>query len=206
MVHNLILASLTGQLSDADAANCLAWVANFTASNTAIAQLPALVNPPPAVWKEMWRRPRGREWARRIAFRDLTLGEYVRVPVYLAAAETMRQSALPDAATPQQEDVIWKLVEDMHAAYLDGRLQQMHVVPVAFTWKGTPNVPGFGWKEVAAQLDPPLRASLAYLFAQRYLRLGKPDEAANFLRTAVADATPDSAVHQLAQESLDDLP
>jgi tRNA A-37 threonylcarbamoyl transferase component Bud32/tetratricopeptide (TPR) repeat protein len=202
MVHNVILGSLTGRLTDAEAAHCLNWVTSFTAGNAAVSQLPALVNPPPAVWKEMWRRPRGRMWARKIAYRDLTLAEFVRVPVYLTAAETIRLSALPNPPSQAQEEVMWNLVADMHAAYLDGRLRETHAVPVAFTWKGTPNVPGFGWKEVAATLDPPLRSALAYMFAQRYFRLGKAKEAADFLRTAVQDAPPDSDVRRLGEDEL----
>jgi hypothetical protein len=141
-------------------------------------------------------------WARKIAYRDLTLAEFVRVPVYLTAAETIRLSALPNPPSQAQEEVMWNLVADMHAAYLDGRLRETHAVPVAFTWKGTPNVPGFGWKEVAATLDPPLRSALAYMFAQRYFRLGKAKEAADFLRTAVQDAPPDSDVRRLGEDEL----
>jgi hypothetical protein len=40
------------------------------------------------------------------------------------------------------------------------------------------------------------------MFAQRYFHLGKAKEAADFLRTAVQDAPPDSDVRRLGEDEL----
>ncbi len=155
----------------------------------------------------MWRTPRGREWARRHAFRDLTYAESARAPAFLVVSEAIRQQISADPLTKEQDDLIWQLVEGFYFAYLedpDGAAEQL--VPLAATWfgKGSPTILAHAWQSVAPKLKSSVRGPVAYVFGLRYrLKLKKPaKETAVFFQTALADAPPESAL-RLAQEELD---
>jgi hypothetical protein len=163
-----------------------------------------VVKPSAEVMRQMWLTPRGREWARRIAFRELTFAEYVRVPMFLGMAEHMHQSAIPGKLSPEQDEILWGLVQSIYYAYVAGKFKDGHMAAFGFLWKGIA-IPGFGWAQVKPALEPAGRAALAYLFGHRYLRLGKPDQAADFFRSAVAEAPAGSPVRGLAQAELDHL-
>ncbi len=211
LLHLLILGSLTGELSDRETDDALIQLftlgdglASPRDSNSPVARLAKMLDLRPAVFREMWRTPRGREWARRIAFRDLGYADYVRVPIFLCAAEYAHQAALPGKLSPEQDELIWKWVQDSHAAFLAGQIKPNHLLALGSVWKGL-NIPGFGWTQVARALPPAWRGPTAYLFGHRYLRLGKPKEAAAFFRTARDDAPANSALRRLARAELERL-
>jgi tetratricopeptide (TPR) repeat protein len=207
-VHNLILASLTDDLSDRDAEMCLAWLfqlgeRNSPANSMLRGWAPSAAQLRP-VLAAMWQTPRGQEWARKIAFRDLSYREYVRIPAFLLVAELLHHMALPPGPPSAEQDaLLWQLVQDGYAAYLDGKIGNDLFAAFGLILKGHPNLPGLGWKKVADSLGPSLRGPIAYVFGQRYLRLHKPNEAAEFFRAARDSAPADSPLRRLAQAELD---
>jgi hypothetical protein len=74
---------------------------------------------------------------------------------------------------------------------------------MGLAWKGITNV--LGWAGVAPTLPPDLRGALAYVLGHRYLRLGRPEDAAGLFRTAVADAPAGSPLRKLAEAELQRL-
>src|SRR6266446_860274 len=201
VVHNLIMASLTDDLDDAEAAAMLGHLVAAAGGESLVAGFVKLVPVPPRVWREMWRTPRGRGYARQIAFRDLPFADYVRLPVYLTAAELMHQGALPGTLSPDQDQLIWQLTQDVFAAYNQGKLSNVQILQAAAAWKGTTNV--FGWDGLAPTLNRALRGPAAYLLGQRYRRvLKRPDAAAAFFRTARDDASPASLLERLVRAEL----
>jgi tetratricopeptide (TPR) repeat protein len=205
VIQHMILTSLTDRVTDQDAARYLSLLSSLAGTGTAAGKMARLMPVPPAVFKGMWRSPRGREWARRYAFRDLTFAEAHRVPAFLLVAEILRQGALPVPPSPEQDDLTWKLVEDTYWAFLDGTVREPHLLTVAFVWKGSPGIPGFSWQGLAPTLGPGLRGPLAYVFGHRYLRLGRPKEAADFFTQAAAAAPADSPPARLSRAELDKL-
>jgi hypothetical protein len=137
----------------------------------------------------VWQTPRGRSWARKIALRDLSCAEEVRVPAFLALHELMRQFAPPDGPmAQQQDDLYWELVQDGYNSYLDGKSKEAQFLAWAFVMKGQPNIPGLGWRELSRSIPPHVRGPLAYLFGRRYLRLNDAANARKFFEAALADA------------------
>jgi hypothetical protein len=96
LLHALILASLTNDLSGQEAEHVYAWIFTLLGRDPLLAGSVRQIGMTPAVIRDMWRSQVGREWARRFTFREMSFAEYVRVPVYLAAMEWLRQGASPE--------------------------------------------------------------------------------------------------------------
>jgi tetratricopeptide (TPR) repeat protein len=204
VMNALILASLCDDLSDAEAETVLARYLAAVAGDSPVAAVKAAYPIPPAVLRGMWQSPRGREWARRFAYLDLSFADYLRVPGLLFLAEAVREEGLPASVSPDQDALVWKTCEDTFAAILGGKLTKTQLVQLLLTWKGTMDF--FGWRSLAPTLAPALRGPVAYVVGHRYLRLERPRDAATLFQTALADAPPDSPLHRLAQAELDRLP
>jgi tetratricopeptide (TPR) repeat protein len=207
-MDGFIVASLADSVSEDDAKACirslqemaggkLAW---SLPESTVEAMLP--VKAVASVLRGTFRNPLGRQYARKIAFREMPFAECVRIPPMLVAYELVRQGAFPEGPTPEQEHLCWEAIEEgFQAASVDNKLGGSQFVQLGFTWKG---MTGFvGWSGVAPSLPPSLRGKVAYVMGHRYRRLGRPDDATRFFQTAVSDAPPKSPLKVLAQAELD---
>jgi hypothetical protein len=200
------MGSLADDLTDADAEG---WIA---AAGLSPANLPTVTGKSlnkflrPSVFRAMWRSQRGQDWARKLAFRDVSFADHIRAPMFLYGMEMLHQAALPPGPlTREQDELLWQLVQDVYQAYLARQLTEKHLVMVGLVAEGIPHLPGLGWKELSASLVPPLQGSVAYLFGQRYLRLNKREEAAGFFRDALSVAPPKGSLRDLTQAELDRL-
>lgn len=200
LVANLMLGSLTGEMTDAQAERLSAQLLKSFAGGSAISVIKDLVKLPPVVMREMWRTPRGREIARQIAFREVSMAGYVHLPALVLTTETARQTAFGGQWSPAQEGLIWQMMEETASRYLGGKLNASQMAAMAMTWKGVTNF--LGWGGLAPSLEPAYRAQLAYLFAHRYRALNKNDESLMFLRTAATDSEAGSALRRVAEEEL----
>jgi hypothetical protein len=158
----------------------------------------------PRVLREMWRSPRGRELARRIAFRDLTFPDYVQAPVFLWAAETMHADALPEQLSADQQALLDELIRELWSAAAHQRISSVQAIGLFQAWQG--DLSWFGWSGATARLDPALRGPLAYIGGHRMRRLSKPKaDVIRLFRTAWNDAAPGSRLRRLAQAELESL-
>ncbi len=202
-----ILIGLTDQMSDADIEKLVARVVvavSKTTSGGGAAGFARLFRLPPGLLRAAWRSPRGRDYARRIAFRSLSFAETVRVPILLFWTELLHQGTMPGPLTAEQDALLWQVSGDLFATYMAGKFATPQVVSLGLTWKGTTNF--LGWGGLAPALAPNLRGPLAYVMGQRYLRiLNKRNEAEMFFRIALKDAPADSALRRLSQTELDRL-
>jgi serine/threonine protein kinase/tetratricopeptide (TPR) repeat protein len=153
--------------------------------------------------REMWRTPRGRKYAWKITFRELSLVRALSIQVLLSVAEGIHQGAFPGKLTRDHDDLIWQLVEDLYAAHTSGKLKEADLFPMLPTWTGTTTL--FGWSSVAKVMrsQPHIRGTLAYVYGHRYRRLNQPAQAIKFFRAALVDAPPRSKLARLAQAELD---
>jgi hypothetical protein len=145
----------------------------------------------------MWRTRRGRGWARKIAFGDISLSDYYLVPLFLLGAETLHQKALPGKLSPDQDELVWGLVRQTHGAYVAGRLRQEQIVLVVALWKTRSTL-----MLKNAGLEPGVRGPLAYLLGCRLAWEKRPAEAAALFRDALAASPPGSPLRRLAQAEL----
>jgi hypothetical protein len=202
VMYYAIMASLSGELSDAEAHVILQKLLEAT-GETVVGKLAGTVNVQPAVLREMWRTPRGRKIARQVVFLDVTPQESIRLPLYLFATEKFKHDSTGQTATAEQEDLFWQAAIAYGDAALEGKLSVLQIGQLGAAYKGTTNF--LGWSGVAPTLEPPMRALAAYGLGLRYIALKRPEDAAMFFRTAIADAPADSPLKRLAQESLDGL-
>jgi WD40 repeat protein/tetratricopeptide (TPR) repeat protein len=192
-----MLAALADKLSPAEGDAILETLVGRSSGLEHVALVKQQMSLPPGILRDMWRTPRGREWARRQAYQDLTYAESLRLPLLVLSAEYSQQSALPRELTREQEEVLWTATERLYLAYMEEKVLMPQLVGIGLTWKGTTNF--LGWGGVSLTLDPSVRGPLAYVLGHRYLRLDKPAEALTFFETAARDAPADSTLRRLAE-------
>jgi tRNA A-37 threonylcarbamoyl transferase component Bud32 len=201
-----LLASLSGELTREDARKIVEGVFATLAGNFPLFHLfTKQLFPPDEVagtLREMWRTPRGREYARKIVFHELSYVRSLSIQVLLSVAEGIHQGAFPGPLSTEHDQLIWKLVEDIYASHCAGRLKETDLFPMLPTWTGTTG--GYGWAKVASTLksQPDIRGMLAYVYGHRYRRLNRPAQATTFFRAALADAPPGSTLARLARAEL----
>jgi WD40 repeat protein/tRNA A-37 threonylcarbamoyl transferase component Bud32/tetratricopeptide (TPR) repeat protein len=202
----LILASLTDTLTDAQADQISAWLQPNMGFDSRALHSRKLFQVPSSVYRRQWQTRRGREYAKRIAFGELTWPEECRVSMQLCAAELIHQGAFPGLPSREQEDVVWQLVQLGHEQHSVGKVTWVQALPLAATWLDKPGRI-FGWASVRGSLDPSLRGPLAYVFGKRYLHVFNkpPKDVIPFFQTALKDAPAGSSLHTLAQKELDAL-
>lgn len=152
--------------------------------------------------RAMFRTIRGRDLTWKLAANELFTADEPQALAVLFGHEFLRQGAFGGVYSPEQDEVFWQVAVDLHRALTrDGTLTAVQAGQLGLTWKGTTNL--LGWGGMAPTLPPALRGPIAYGLAHRMLRLNKPADAANMLRTAAADAAPDSKLQQLAKRDLE---
>jgi WD40 repeat protein/tRNA A-37 threonylcarbamoyl transferase component Bud32/tetratricopeptide (TPR) repeat protein len=194
LIHGLALASLADELPDARAEEIYRELMDRIAGDSPLALAGGVARVPPSTLREMWRSPRGRDCARRIAMLDLSGAEYYRLPLLLMAYQHTSQGSL-ERPTPEQDQLLWQLGGDFYEDYAAGKLNMPQLVNLGLAWKGSTGL--LGWQGVRASLDPRIRGPLAYVLGHRYRRLGKPEDSATFFREARDDAQPGSPLQRL---------
>ncbi len=204
-LHFMILGSLADELSEAETEDLIKALAKRESADSPFSILRVLPLPASVyeALRTMWRTPRGRELARKVAFREMDFGEYARQPLLLAACQFFKQGAMGEDIPREQEELLWQLAGDGHSAHLSGKLSVLHMAQLGLAWKGRTDL--FGWAGVAPALDASLRRRLSYVLGHRYLRLKRPEDAADFFSAAAAAAQHDSVVYRLARQQLGKL-
>jgi tetratricopeptide (TPR) repeat protein len=156
-----------------------------------------------AVAKERYRSPRGKEFARRIAYRAVLIPEGAEMLFALTIYEAFHQGAVTGNLNAEQDALLWKLTTDMFQGYLKGKFSEVQGFQFAQAWIGTTNV--LGWGGLKPGLDAGVRGPLAYVLGHRYRQLKKPQEAADFFKQALADAPEKSALREQAQAELEKM-
>jgi hypothetical protein len=202
----LMMASLADELPDARADAVMKRVAaELSARDDRFGgAFTRLIHFPPGVLREMWRTPRGRDYAAKIGFQSISFADIIAASPCLLLTELVRQGAWQGPYGADDEELFWGLTQDLFRSFAAAELGNAQLVALGLTWKGSS---GFlGWGGLAPKLAPERRGRMAYIFGQRYARaLHKPDEAAAFFRTALADAGPNDRLRRLAQTELDRL-
>jgi tRNA A-37 threonylcarbamoyl transferase component Bud32 len=159
---------------------------------------------PPQTLRQSWRTPRAREWARRIALKDLTLAEYVRMPIFLFGTEYLRHAIGAEPSSTDHEQMIWDWVNVSYDAYQANKVREHQLLIYVSVWQGV-DLPGFGWANLAPELDPAIRGPLAYFLGRKQASANRTDAALRFFRSARDDAPADSPLRRLAQAEIDRL-
>jgi len=200
----LMLGSLSGELLEADANEFVRMVGAGNSGGSLVSMATSLVTPESIAegMREMWRTPHGKEAARNFAFETIPLRERTSLPVVLLGQTFFRQKAFEGILSTAQDQTLWDFVAEGHSRVLEtGTLKASQLMQLALTWKGTTNF--VGWGGVAPTLPKEFRAKAAWVFGHRFMRLGKPVEAKQFLETALKDAPPNSELSRIVQQDLE---
>jgi|GEM_PF-1618710 len=197
VMANLMLASLSDAISDEQADKLADHLMRSFAGDSTFSVVKGAFRLPPSVVREMWRTPRGRDAARQLAFREVSMQEQIRLPVLVVASEIVRQTAFGGQWTDEQEELAWNVAAESYRLQSEGRLSAAQTIGMAMTWKGRTDF--LGWGGLAPALEPGYRAGLAYLLAHRYRALNKREESLRFFDTALADSPPESMLHRLTE-------
>jgi hypothetical protein len=200
MLDHWMMSSLADSLSDDDANRIWQGLLARASSDPLMTQLSSALQISPAVMRGVWTSPRGREFARRMAFLDIEPVDYLRTPSILVLYEKLRRDLFAGQPTTEEDDAIWLVVTRLAQMHFDGKLNKSQVLQLALTWKGTTGV--LGWAGVAPTLPPEIRSSVAYVMGMRYLKLSKPDDARRMFDTAREGSQDGAAVHSLAEQEL----
>jgi tetratricopeptide (TPR) repeat protein len=151
------------------------------------------------ILSRMWQKPRSRAYARAMALRQVSFGEYYRLQLLAAVTEGCRQLALPDA---KYDDLLWQIATEIYNSFVDDRLTFEQCLYLAGMMVGQKYLWG-GVKEPIGKI-PGARARIAFLLGHCYLRRDDPASASSFFQTAVDDAT-DDVLRNLARQQLNQL-
>ena len=211
ILYNWIMASMLGEMSDAEAKEIQSQLFAFSG------QSPILMNifqqiVKPSFLKGTWQSGGGREMARRIALRDIPFPEFAKAPAVYGAVSIVRETCMPGGSLdPDQEKLAVKTAEDFFLSHLlTGQLDFLLLSSFNSVMKNDPQRGKAGWEDIRARLKsaPRARGTLAYFFGQRYLKLGKPDGALSFFQGALQDALlepKDDLLERLARIDLERL-
>ena len=122
------------------------------------------------------------------------------MPLQLAGATILRLNGFGGTISVEQEDMIWRTMESLFdEIVLNGRVKATQIAQLGLAWKGVTNF--IGWGGVAPQLEPEMRAQLAWLMAYRALLKGNSSQAVTYFETVIRD-TKDTSLRQLAEADL----
>ena len=198
LVYDLMMASLTNDLPESELDSLLKQFQSAVGEESMFGKSSVLIRPSAATLRKAFQTPRGREIARRIAFRQVSLPEYLRLPAYPLGAQFLIDGAGLVAPTPDQETLVWKLIEEGGEMYFRGQIPPTMIVSIGLAWKGQTGFLGWG-----GVLAPNIRGPAAYLIGLRYVRvLKKPADAVKLFQTARDDAVPGSPLRTLAEAEL----
>jgi hypothetical protein len=195
-------------MTDAEAEQLLAGLTAFAGKDNPVFN--KLMRP--SMLRAAWRTSRAREIARHIAYRDVPFTDIARWPLFIGWIRFVHEVCFNGAEplSPDQEELLWKMSEEIYLAYREGTLTDRYLLPFGAIVAGNPNAPGMGWREVAILLEkqPRLRGPLAYVFGQRYVKKGDPKTGLMFYKAAASDADRDPSyplLQRLAKTEIDAL-
>src|SRR5262249_7703276 len=170
MLHDWIMASLAEDMTDADAEELLAGLISFAGKDNPVFNKMMR----PSMLRETWRTPRGRDIARRIAFREIPFSDIVRYPLFLGWIAFLHEVCWTrgEAMSADQDELLWQMSSEIYVGYRDGILNERYFLPFGAIMAGNPHAPGMGWREIALMLQkyPKLRGPLGYICGLRYLK------------------------------------
>ncbi len=200
-----ILASLTGEITETDAARVISRVNATLADISPIAVMMANGAFPISfvteVMNETWRTPRGHEYARRIAFRDISYREFFGIQMPLTVAAGSHIGSVPGELSAEHDKLIWDLSYDMYRQFAAGKIGEETYAAGVLAWMGQTGP--FGWGKLAKDFEPSVRGPLTYVLGQRYFnKLHKRDLALSMFNAAKTDAAAGSLLDQLVTAAI----
>lgn len=203
MIDYWMLASLTDSLSDSEADALQSKLFDRLTSDPLLSQLSSGLRISPAVFRNVWRTPRGRKLAKQVAFFEMEPVEHFRTPPLMLVYEKFRTDLFDGKPTADQDEVCWQAPLHLVESMSSGTIGPPQALQLILAWKGTYG--NLGWSGAASRLPDELRGPAAYLMGIRYLKLGRPAEAADMFRMSAKTARAEGPIRTLAEQELKKL-
>ena len=164
-----------------------------------------------AIMEKTCTTPRGREFARKLALRQVSLRDYIVEPLRLNLDAAVHVSAIdrefsfrPDSPSPETDRLVWEAVRGLTAAYDNRQLSDVDVTQIGLSWLGLVD-PATTWKALSSHVGAGLSPLIAYGFGRRCLKLAKDQSAVAFFREVVGALPPEHHTSRLARAELEHL-
>ncbi|HLW68539.1 MAG TPA: protein kinase [Gemmataceae bacterium] len=211
MTHAVMLGSLTGQISEKEAVDVFKAATTGTGITDRFFQDFAKDMLPPkylqAICLEAYRSDRGREWAKRWAYRQggfkALFGDAVHVFFY----EAIRLGCWEGRPVPKElDEILNKGVDDLFRLFEEGKIREDNeAVAILRIWRAELDDPRADWTSIAATMEPDLRNPMAFAFGMRYVQMKKPYAGRPLLKEIMDREKPGTFLHKLAKEELEKI-
>jgi hypothetical protein len=211
LVPQLIQAGLTKDLSEEEGKAIFDRILDSVLSDKVLADTARAFadRSTYTAYATMWQTERGRRLARQYVLHEIAFPEAVRWPVFLYLHEVVRQQAFGGTFTDEQDDLVWKMLQDSFALVRDEKLSKRGILPLGGIWQSKlsllPTFPTWGPVAEAVKNFPEVRGPLAYVLGKRRLQLEDKSAAGSFFQAALADAKSNPKLQHLTQAELDRL-
>jgi hypothetical protein len=211
MMPQLIQAGLTGDLNAEEGKATLDGVLDSYAGSKGLGEAAGAFAGEPSTctaFGTMWQTGRGRKLARQYVLHEIPFPEAIRQPVFLIAHEVVRQQAFGGTFTDEQDQLMWKLLQEAYALVRDGKLNKTRMLPLGLIWQSKlAAVARFSWGPVSQELERyrGVRGLLAYVLGRRCLQMGDKTTARFFFEAARQDAGSDSVPPGLVRAEIERL-
>ncbi|MCE9567323.1 MAG: protein kinase [Planctomycetes bacterium] len=202
ILHALTRAPLDD--ADQDINDCF-FVERLTADMPKLAEFMKLASLYPRLTSLPWNTLRGREIARRIAFRQLGQLETYRLVLVFGAYHAIRSGLGSRALTTEEDEFVYQTVRQAFEAYSAGTIPPAAVMPLAGTW-GEGDLSEFGWKGSSRSLPPDLRGAFGLILSLRISdHFRRPEAATQLLKQLVDDPAATAECRRLATSTMNRL-
>ena len=209
------MGSLTNQFDESDLLRCLSAATSEQLGAPLQAALQRGIFPNDlisSIIRNTWQTPRGQAVVRNM----FCIGREIRYyggdepPADLIAIgmEVVRRLVtgsedLSVQLSAEQEAVAEEMLQEVFAAYFDGRIGEQHLIQFGLAFKGFTNI--LGWKGLASRLPDEVRGPMAYVLGCHQMRAGRYPAARELLDAAEQDAAASPRVKMLAQQAKQEL-
>lgn len=160
-----------------------------------------------SILNRSWSSDRGHDFAREIAFRELSFAEFSTLQIRLWLYETLTIAVAgprgkEDRLTPQQKDFLWEFVDEACRDFRSGALAEATIVDLVLLGVGDKELKDF--QIIAAGVPEKLRASIGYILSRQFElnlnRLADGQQLLGFARDNIAESySPQSIENLIAQ-------
>jgi predicted Ser/Thr protein kinase len=209
------MGSLTNQFDESDLLRCLSTATSAQLGAPLQAALQRKIFPHElisSIIRNTWQTPRGRAVVsnmfcigREIRYRDSSEppADVMAIGMEVVRRLVTGSADLSVQLSKEQEAVAEDMLQEMFAAYFDGRIGEQQLIQFGLAFKGVTNI--LGWKGLASRLPDEFRGAMAYVLGCHHMREGRYAAAKELLDAAEQDATAAPSVKVLAQQAKQEL-
>ena len=209
------MGSLTNQFDESDLLRCLSTATSEQLGAPLQAALQRSIFPHDlisSVVRNTWQTPRGRAVVSRMFSLgresryysgDEPPGDLMAIGMEVCRHIMTGSDDLSVQLSAEQEAVAEEMLQEIFAAYFDGRIAEQQLIQFGLSLQGFHEYPGL--ERPGTRLPDEFRPAMAYVLGCHQMRQGRFSAAQELLDAAEQDAAASPSVKKLAQEAKQEL-